>query len=511
MLNTFIQHTKLPYFKDGISVWNFSNSANWQELSGMATPTNPANKDYIWVVSDSPANMLACVSKADAVNRWVWTLQGVSISSPSDWEDLTSCRVNGISYLYVADFGDNPNTRTTINIHRAVEPNITWSDWTITSGNIHTIVCQFPGWWSAPTHKDCECLIADPSNGDLYFITKRESIPGVYYLAHQSTYSGTQTLTYLGKMYDIPDVTTVPLGATACNVVGGCISRDGKEIMIKNYDKIFYFSRPNLATSIYTTLTQTPIECSYVGGGSVTPAKSHPSQEPQGEAVCFDYEDQNYYTCSEYLTSEWSSASQYPLFMYERVSKQPTSITFQDGVSPTGAYAWTLDTYIWDTNPNTNYWTDTSMVVDTAIGVETDQRKSLLYFDISSIPTTAKVVSARLDLYINTEWQGWKFHKMLVPWNESSTYNSLSGWIDNDWIDASVAADCINGINLNGITGTVRNNMNLATIQDWITNPSNNKGWMIEMQSSATGDGIQFDTRQSVTASRRPKLIITYV
>lgn len=501
----YMPDRRYPYFTDGLSVGNLTSTANWQEISGLARPNHTANQGYLWLISDSPANMLAAISVADASNQGVWTLTGAPAFT--DWEDISSARVGGIPYLYVADFGDNGNARATFNIFRIVEPVITGSN--SSTSSFETITCAYPA-GSLPSHKDAELLLVDPDNGDMYVVTKREAVAGVYYLAHASSYTGTQTLTDLGNMFDIPDVTTVPLGATACNVVAGCISSDGREIIVKNYDKAYYFARPSKSVSIYTTLTQTPVEISYVGGGSVSPKKSHPSQEPQGESICFSYDGNSLFTASEFLSTEGSTSTRYPLFKYDRIRKVPTTVTFQEGVSPTAGYTGTLDTYIWDTNPSTDNGGGVSMVVDTAIGTENDQRKGLLKFDISAIPTSARVVSAQLDLYINTEGQGFKFHKMLVSFVESSTYNSLTGGIDNDGAEAAVAADCMNGINLDTVVGTVRNNMVISTVQEWVSNPSTNFGWMIEQIDSSTGDGVQFDTSEGVTSSRRPKLTIKY-
>lgn len=512
LVHPVLSHSRGPYFRDGVSVGNLPSTTNWQELSGIATPTRPENAAYLWVVSDSPANMLACVSASNASNKGVWTLQGVSISAPSDWEDVATARVDGVPYLYVADFGDNGNARATFNVHRCVEPVITQSDGTIPSGDIQTIVCAWPGGGSAPTHKDAECLIVDPDTGDMYFITKREAIPGVYRLAHAASYSGTQTLAYLGKMWDVPDITTVPLGATACNVVAGTISRDGREIMVKNYDAIYYFARPDKAVSIYTALTQTPVQVAYVGGGSVSPKKSHPQAEPQGEGLAFGYGDQDYYTCSEYISTEGSTASRFPLFKYERVSKDATTVAFQDGVSPTAGYAGTLDTYIWGTSPTTARGTETTIVLDITVGTATDDRRALLKFDLSSIPSTAVIIGARLDLWISAEGQGWAWYRVLVPWDENSTYNSLSGGISNDGVKASATESTRNGVNLDTITGiSVRDNMLVADVQDMVRNPSANYGWLGLNTDATTGDGVQFDSRQSVTSARRPKLTIRYV
>jgi len=499
----------LAEFADGISVGNLPSTTNWQELSGMACPTLPANAGNLWIVSDQPANMLACVSAANASSRGVWTLQGVSIAAPADWEEVATARIGGVSYLYVGDFGDNGNARATFNIHRCVEPVITGSDGTIPSGDIHTIVCAFPGGGSAPTHKDCEALIVDPDNGDLFIITKREAIPGVYRLAHQVSYSGTQTLEYLGKMWDVPDITTVPLGATACNVVGGTISSDGREIIVKNYDAIYYFARPDKSVSIYTTLTQTPVQVSYVGGGSVSPKKSHPQAEPQGEAICFSYDNNDYFTASEYLATEGSTASRFPLFKYTRLPKAAATVAFQDGVAPDASYAGTLDTYIWQTNPATVRGTETTIVLDITPGTPSDDRRALLKFDLSSIPANAIVAGARLDLWISAEGQGWAWYRMLVPWDENSTHNSLGG-VSNDGVKAVATESARNGFNLDTITGiSVRDNMLVSDVQQMVANPATNYGWL-GLNTDAGGDGVQFDSRQSTTPARRPKLTIRY-
>lgn len=499
----------LAEFADGLSVGNLPSTTNWQELSGMACPTLPANAGKAWIVSDSPANMLAAISLTDASNQGVWTLQGVSISSPADWEEVATARIGGVSYIYVCDIGDNPSTRSTFNIHRCIEPQITGSDGTILSADIHTIVCAFPGGGSAPTHKDAEAVIVDPDTGDIYVITKREAIPGVYRLAHQASYSGTQTLEYLGKMWDVPDITTVPLGATACNVVGATISSDGKEILVKNYDAIYYFARPDKSVSIYTALTQTPVQVSYVGGGSVSPKKSHPQAEPQGEAICFSYDNNDYFTASEYLASEGSTAARFPLFKYTRLPKAATTAAFQDGVSPDAGYAGTLDTYIWQTNPSTVRGTETTIVLDITPGTPSDDRRALLKFDLSSIPSNAVVVGARLDLWISAEGQGWAWYRMLVPWDENSTHNSLGG-VNNDGVKAVATESTRNGVNLDTIVNiSVRDNMLVSDVQQMISSPSTNYGWL-GLNTDTGGDGVQFDSRQSTTAARRPKLTVRY-
>ncbi len=505
---------RVPHWTDGVALGNFDNSANWQEISGITYPTLPANANFLWVESDSPANMIAAVSATDASNKGVLTLTGQT--AMSDLEDIESARIGGISYLYAMDFGNNGNALDSrgagidLRIFRIVEPTITGSN--ISTTNFIEITCVFPA-GNVPSSRDCEGCIVDPDTGDIYIITKREAVPSVYKLAHALTYTGIQTLTYMGQMFDIPDVTTSALGGTAVNVTDAAISPDGTEILVKNYNDIYYFPRNKATQTIYQALQQTgTIVPAYVGGGSVSPAKSHPNAEPQGEGITYSPDGLHLYSASEYLDTAGSSASSYPLFKYTRSRAVPTTVSFQDGVSPTAGYTGTTTTYIWGTNPTTDRSAEVTYVVDFTSGNPTDDRRGLLKFDLSSIPTTATILGARLDQWLAAEGQGWKVYKMLVTWNGASTHTLLGG-VDNDGVKAAVAQSWRNGINLDTITGiSVRDNVLVADVQGMVSNPATNFGWLLKgLDESAGGDGIQFESKAAVTASHRPKLTIRYI
>lgn len=498
---------------DGIAQGNFDTSANWQELSGLTASYKSGNENYLWVLSDSPANMFAAASKLDASNKGVWSLVGTP--SMVDWEDIESGLINGIPYLYIFDFGNNSNALNSrgagidMVIHRVIEPKITGSNGSTTE--YISISCVFPS-ANLPTHRDCEAAIIDPATGDIFIITKRESIPGVYKLSYQDNYTGIQTLSYMGKMYDIPDATTLALGSTACNVVDASINKSGTELIVKNYADVYVFLRDPATQTVFQALQGTPtVMAGYVGGGSATPAKSHPNAEPQGEGICFDELGVDIYSHSEYATG--SSAGNFPLFRYSRLNGTPGSVAFQDGTSPLGTtYVGTLDTYIWDTNPTTSYGAEATFFIDNVDASETGRRKGLLKFDIESLgaPKGTIVVGARLDFNIAVEGQGFKAYKMLTPWDETSTYTSLGG-ITPDGVKASVDPDFVNGINLDGVVGILRNNVPLSTVQGWLDDPSTNNGWMFDAADSATGDGVQISSREDTTVSNRPKLTIRYV
>lgn len=514
----------VPHWFDGIIVGNLDNSANWQEQSGLATPFNPANSAYMWVLSDAPANMLAAVLASDATNQGVYTL--ASPPTYVDWEDVESAMVGGQPYLYVFDYGNNGNAADSrgvgidMRIFRIKEPTITGAGGSISTSDYISIDAAFPV-VDGPTLRDCEASIVE-TTGKIWIITKRDAIQRVYSLDHAETYVGTQTLVYEGTMTSLPSSTTSPLGATLTYAVDAAISPDQTEILVKNYNNVYFFPRDPATQTIMDALQQSLVDVpAYVGGGftSSAPKTSHPSQEPQGEGIAFSPDGRDWYSNSEYLASEGSTAARYPLYKYIRSPKVPTTVSFQDGISPTGAYAGTSDTTIWDTNPATNYGGDATITSDKAVGVETDQRKALLKFDLSagSIPTNAVVLGAKVDLYIAAEGQGYTMHQMLVDWTEASTYNSLTGGVTPDDVEASLVEDVRNGVNLDTILSvTSRNNVYrpsyylFPTVQGWISGVLPNYGWIIIATDIATGDGQQHASSEAVTASQRPKLTIRY-
>ena len=494
---------RIPFFKDGLSQGNITTTGNWSEVSGLTNPTLSANSNFLWAQSDGSIDFLLAMG-LDGSDQGELTLQGVS---GVDHEDLSSARVGGVSRIYLFDFGNNGNGADSrgagidLVVYRIIEPTITGSDFTITSGNIEKIDCAFPG-GDVPTHRDCEVGMID-TNGDIYIITKREAIPTVYFLAHASSYTGTQTLTSLGNMFDIPDSSSV---AASGNAVGGNISPDGTEILIKSYNIMYHFPRSDSQTVIQA-LSANPTElASYVGGGNDNYPKSSPSQEPQGEAATFGFDGNNYFTTSE-LQSDHGGGDGVPLFKYERINKVPTTISFQDGVAPTGAYAGTEDTYTESSVGAAVHGTDITFISDVGPG----ERVGFLKFDISAIPAGSTIVGAKVDLFIDTEGQGWTFHRVLnSDWDEADSFNSLpNGPPASDDVFASSTEDNRNGVNLDTLTLTVRNNVLIATVQAWLDGTQSNFGWII--RGTHATDGQQFDSRENATTANNPALTVRFI
>ncbi len=184
----------------------------------------------------------------------------------------------------------------------------------------------------------------------------------------------------------------------------------------------------------------------------------------------------------------------------------PLSLTFQDGVD---GYSGTRDTYIFNTSPSTVRGSETTFVQD--YDTATVERRSLLLFDLSSIPAGATITSAEFDFYVTAEGQGFNMYRMLVPWDEASvTYESIGNrHFQADDVDAESSIDT-SWTGHDGLTEFSSVSIPAETIQDWVDGTLPNYGWMMIATDIPGGDGQQLASRENGTQDRNPKLIVNY-
>ena len=120
------------------------------------------------------------------------TLSAVTLTgaSATDWEDMEYVAIAGKHFLYFADFGDNNAKRDNVRVYRLEEPSLTAN--AVNSYETYTIT--YP---DGP--HNCEALIVNPANGDIYFATKSTTECAIYKLPAPAT-SGSFTLTRLGAV-----------------------------------------------------------------------------------------------------------------------------------------------------------------------------------------------------------------------------------------------------------------------------------------------------------------------
>jgi hypothetical protein len=185
-----------------------------------------------------------------------------------DWEDIAVAYhpVLKENYIYIADIGDNNAVNTSGTIYVLEEPAIQSGD--TVEVNVEKVVT----FTYEDGKRDAETLMVDPLTSDIYIVSKRETQVGLYLLSYIFTGTGT-----------IMAVKQAVLPFT--QMVGGDISAQGDQIVLKNYTTVYYWKRKP-GQSIKEALASKPFLTPYI-------------QEPQGEAIAWSRDGNAFYTLSE--------------------------------------------------------------------------------------------------------------------------------------------------------------------------------------------------------------------
>ncbi len=250
-----------------------------EEASGLVA--SQANPGYFWTVNDSENGADVFLVDQKMGIKLTCKLSG---KTNRDWEDVAigydpQTKRN---YIYVAEIGDNNAKYLNKMMYRFEEPiKGDSSVLTINQEQIQQIVFQLP-----EGAKDTEAIMIDPLAHDIYIISKREMPVHVYRLAYPQSILDTLVA---------ESVTTLPF----TQVTAADFSLDGTELLIKNYDSIYYFSRDTIQT-VAQMLTNRPKVLNYI-------------PEPQGESIAWALDGSGYYTVSEKVVGQKSN-----LLFYKR-------------------------------------------------------------------------------------------------------------------------------------------------------------------------------------------------
>ena len=231
-----------------------------EEVSGLVVSHRYPNRLYIHTDSGGEAVVYVLDTLGNELGKI--SLEGLT---NRDWEDIAvGPGPNGSFYIYVAEIGDNEAKYDQIYLYRFAEPEQLQA---IPSASIDRVSLQFPG---GP--KDAEALLVDPISGELYLVSKRETKNTLYRVPADGFEKGKALLEKLHSF----DFTSS---------VAADVSRDGSQILIKNYLQVFYWTR-QANQSLSEALQAPPLRLPYV-------------PEPQGEAIGFNYKGNAYFTLSE--------------------------------------------------------------------------------------------------------------------------------------------------------------------------------------------------------------------
>lgn len=231
-----------------------------EEVSGLVVSHRYPNRLYVH--TDSGGEAIVFVLDTLGNEQGKLDLSGLS---NRDWEDIAvGPGPDGSSYIYIADIGDNEAKYDQIYLYRFLEPELLQAT---PSTAIDRVSLQYPG---GP--KDAEAFLVDPISGELFLISKRESKNSLYRVPADGFEKGNALLEKLHSF----DFTSS---------VGADVSRDGSQILIKNYLQVFYWTR-KANQSLSEALQASPQRLPYF-------------PEPQGEAIGFNYKGNAYFTLSE--------------------------------------------------------------------------------------------------------------------------------------------------------------------------------------------------------------------
>ncbi|MCP4547452.1 MAG: hypothetical protein GY835_13420 [bacterium] len=236
------------------------------EASGLAASRR--NPGVLWTHNDSGDEPRIFALNEQGKHLGVYSILN---ATAQDWEDIAvgPGPAEGRQYIYIGETGDNKARYETRTIYRVPEPVVRSDQEPIVSAlsGVEAIRYHYPD-----GKRDAEAIFVDPLTRDIYVTSKREERVAVYRLPWPQDTSGVSTPIKLG---------TLPL----TKVNSGDITPSGREIVLKTYDAIYYWTRGE-DQSVWDALQ-----------GKARLLPYYP--EVQGESFAWRHNEQGYFTLSE--------------------------------------------------------------------------------------------------------------------------------------------------------------------------------------------------------------------
>lgn len=237
------------------------------EASGLVASVN--NPDYFWSHNDgeNPAEVFLIDQQANI--KLICKFKDIQ---NRDWEDIAvgAGPEEDKVYIYVGDIGDNKAVYPVKFIYRFKEP-VRSGQTEIIISNYDTLIVKLPD-----GVRDSEAFMIDPVSHDLFLFSKREDSVRLY----QVQYPFNQDTLLTERIARLP----------FHNINASDISADGQEVLIKDYDHIYYWKKEG-SESIGELLLRKPIELHYNKG-------------PQDEAIAWKRDGSGFFTLGETVKGE---------------------------------------------------------------------------------------------------------------------------------------------------------------------------------------------------------------
>lgn len=187
-----------------------------------------------------------------------------------------------------------------------------------------------------------------------------------------------------------------------------------------------------------------------------------------------------------------------------------TVYTFRQDVN---GYTGTVDTHVRSDEATTEHGANATVLADNLSPLS----HGLLRFDSIfggaswQMPVGFAFDSAILRLRTDNWGNPIRVHRMLVTWDEASTWNNVGS--ANDGVSTS-AGDAVATADVtfttgstDGTTGEFREVDVTASMRVWAANPTLNYGWAL---IDSGDDGYQFNSSEAADVNQRPELVVTY-
>lgn len=245
------------------------------EISGIAA--SGINKNVYYVENDSgDTSRFFAISRDGKLYTTIY-YKGDPKNEPQgvdDCEDIATGPgpVNGKSYVYIGDIGDNGAYRHYLTIYR-MEEKASWLKNNLIKIKPVPLQLKYPD-----GAKDAETLMIDPVDKLFYIVTKRRDTVQVYTAPLAYNANDTVFLTHRCKLF-FKGIKPFKW------ITAGDISKDGQQILLKSYENVYYWKRTG-NEPIWQTMQKPPKNLPY-------------QEEKMGEAIGFAADGKGYYTTSE--------------------------------------------------------------------------------------------------------------------------------------------------------------------------------------------------------------------
>jgi hypothetical protein len=217
-----------------------------KESSGLvASRRSPG---ILWTHNDSGDGPFVYAFDRAGRSRGTWRVEG---AQAVDWEDMAAGPgpVQGQSYLYAGDIGDNGRAREFVVVYRFPEPDLTAAQPAGKEARAtqpaEALRLKYPD----GAH-NAEALAVHPVNGDIYVVTKANASAGVYKLAAPFDPKAVNTMTKVATLHG-PDF----FGTL---VTGADISPDGRRVALCDYAQGYELTLPAGGAGFDEVWRQTP-------------------------------------------------------------------------------------------------------------------------------------------------------------------------------------------------------------------------------------------------------------